>query len=350
MIGSKQPLQFDRQRIDQFLSQPQIKAVLEQYRINSAESLFWYYGLSRAEMVATTSDVPPNSDTNILSEVRLSNLIRLPKGRENPYNFLREHFSMDLLPYINNDIALLKDKARYDIEWNNEFLYTRDIDQLEKVAPQDAWHLRYELAFWRFNYEDAFAIYQQYDDFPYQTHALHAIALVNLNKRDEAFATIDKITDPRERRIARARLLYHLRQFEELAGLEPQSPEESAWQVLAVARKDLLKAGARLAEISGQVDLALPHLQLLSMYFGATGRPYKAQYWSRQYLQKLDKRLELWNNVVEAAIKRNDLLTAEFVTGAMAELDPDYERIDILRHKLARLKSGQEQIAQNDQR
>ena len=73
----------------EYIKDADIKATFANYDIYNADDLLWYFALSRREAVDSAVGSIPNSDTNILSEVRLSALIDAPAGDENPYSFLQ---------------------------------------------------------------------------------------------------------------------------------------------------------------------------------------------------------------------------------------------------------------------
>ena len=102
LFGSDRPLAFDYTRIAARMDRPDIKAALDHYDLRTPDDLLIYFALSRREALATTApDGPMNSDTNILSEVRLAQLIDVPEGAENPYIFLKGAFN----PFPNTSLT-----------------------------------------------------------------------------------------------------------------------------------------------------------------------------------------------------------------------------------------------------
>jgi len=87
LFGSKQPFDFDLSRLKERMEEPSIMAILQNYGIHRPEDLLRYRAFSRSKMQEMTKDSAVNSDTNIISEVRLSKLNwRRPKNKkEDPY-------------------------------------------------------------------------------------------------------------------------------------------------------------------------------------------------------------------------------------------------------------------------
>ena len=114
LFGSAQPLVLDYDRIQARINRPGIRAVLGRYRMGSPYDLMMHFGLSRREMVAAAGAMQPNTDTNILAEVRLSAMDEALAAQEDPEPLLRQHYHLDLLPYLGTNAAeILSKQARY---------------------------------------------------------------------------------------------------------------------------------------------------------------------------------------------------------------------------------------------
>ncbi len=114
LLGSTQPLVLDYDRIQARINRPGIQMTLDRYDIASPYDLMIYFGLSRREMVAAAGTMRPNTDTNILAEVRLSAMDDAFAAQEEPDPFLRRHHHLDLLPYLGTNAAgILSKQARY---------------------------------------------------------------------------------------------------------------------------------------------------------------------------------------------------------------------------------------------
>ncbi|VAW58208.1 hypothetical protein MNBD_GAMMA11-3349 [hydrothermal vent metagenome] len=105
MFGSKQPVHFDMQRINERMMQNGIRQVMRNHGIQTDKDLFYYFSLSREQALKAAGDVPANTDLNILSEVRLSVLDRHPPAHEDPYDFIKSQYTFNLAPYFEKDTA-----------------------------------------------------------------------------------------------------------------------------------------------------------------------------------------------------------------------------------------------------
>ena len=208
LIGSKQPLTFDYERMTHILEQPKIKATLGTHGIYTPADLLWYFALSRDEAVAAAGNARPNTDTNIISEVRLSALTAQPTGDEDPYSFLRRHFHLDLIPYLGNKAAdrLYAQADRY-FSWNDSDLAGKAAQQLAKIDPVRGRGVEYERAWRAHDYARTAALYAQHQEWPDRTHQQHAQMLVQQGHFNEARKSLRRIKDPVVRKAAYAALL-----------------------------------------------------------------------------------------------------------------------------------------------
>ncbi len=207
LIGSTKPLRFDVARMDTILAQPAIAAMLLPRGIETHRDLLWHFALSRAEALAAAGDAVPNTDTNLLSEVRLAALTSTPTGAENPSAFLRAHMQLDLIPYLGPAAAdWLYAQADYYFRLGSYARASMAAEQLATLDPLRGRGVAYE-RLWRLGrFEAAFALYAQEAEWPNRTHLQQAFALVDVGREDEAWRTIKRIRDPAAYRLAAARL------------------------------------------------------------------------------------------------------------------------------------------------
>ena len=203
LIGSKQPLMFDYERMKRILEQPNIRATLSKHNILIPEDLLGYFALSRDEALAAAGNARPNTDTNIISEVRLSALTTQPTGGEDPYAFLRRNFHLDLIPYLGSSAAdRLYAQADYYFYWKDTDLAEKAARQLSKIDPVRGRGVDYERAWRAKDYASASALYAQHDTWPDRTHRQHAQMLAAQGQIDEARKSLRRIKDPDARKAA----------------------------------------------------------------------------------------------------------------------------------------------------
>ena len=208
LIGAKQPLTFDYARMTRILEQPKIKATLAPHEILTPADLLWYFALSRDEALVAAGNARPNTDTNIISEVRLSALTAQPSGAEDPYAFLRRNFHLDLIPYLGSNAAdrLYAQADRYFF-WKDTALAEKAAQQLTKIDPVRGRGVEYEIAWRAQNFTRAAALYAQHREWPDRTHRQHAQMLTQQGQFNEARKSLQRIKDPVACKAADAALL-----------------------------------------------------------------------------------------------------------------------------------------------
>ena len=208
LIGSKQPLTFDYERIARTLKQPRIRATLGAYNILAPADLLWYFALSRDEAIVAAGNARPNTDTNIISEVRLSALTAQPTGSEDPYAFLRRSFHLDLIPYLGSNAAdRLYAQADHYFSWGDKVLIEKVIQQLKRIDPVRGRGVEYE-RIWRTRSDArASALYAQHLEWPDRTHRQQVQLLTRHGRFSEARKSLQRIKDPIVREAADAEIL-----------------------------------------------------------------------------------------------------------------------------------------------
>ncbi len=274
LIGSKQPLTFDHDRITRILAQPRINATLGTHDIYTPADLLWYFALSRDEMVGAAGNARPNTDTNIISEVRLSALTAQPIGDEDPYAFLRRHFHLDLIPYLGDNAAdRLYAQADHYFSWNDTELAEKAAQQLTRIDPVRGRGVNYERAWRAYDFVTASRLYAQHPQWPDRTHKQHALMLAQQGHIDAARKTLQRINDPALRHAAYAQLLYETKAWSELATLQPRDAEERKWQLLGIARSNPQAAGAALDRMVLNGTDNIPQMLVLLQYYANTANP-----------------------------------------------------------------------------
>ncbi len=207
LIGAKQPLVFDYEHMARILEQPKIRATLAPHEILAPADLLWYFALSRDEAIVAAGNAQPNTDTNIISEVRLSALTAQPSGDEDPYAFLRRHFHLDLVPYLGSNAAdrLYAQADRY-FSGNNTILVEMAAQQLTKIDSVRGRGIDYERAWRAHDYVRATALYAQHQEWPDRTHRQHAQMLAQQGRLNEARKSLRRIKHPVVRKPAYAEL------------------------------------------------------------------------------------------------------------------------------------------------
>ena len=151
LFGSGQPVLLDYARIEQRMRTPGIKGALAKQQVRGPEALLWYFAMSREEALAAAEGIPANTDTRIISEVRLAGMTADPQGDEDPYKLIKEHSSLDVLPYLKPDEAarMLYLAGGYFYRHFSTTRTRQAIARLETLDPDMAGNLDRNWAAWR---------------------------------------------------------------------------------------------------------------------------------------------------------------------------------------------------------
>lgn len=328
LFGSRQPVVFDYERIQRVLNQPRIKATLSHHDINTPQDLLWYVGLSRQEAVAAAGDAPANTDTNILSEVRLSLLTQDPQDEENPYLFLRDQFHLDIVPYLGKDAAQhLYTQADFYFFHDDYTLAEKAGKQLEKLDPILGRGVTYEHLWRQYDFDAAFKLYAQHQNWPDRTHAQQALALLELQREVEARQAIARIKSPLAHRIAVARMLFELGDWQQLAALKPQSNEEGKWQLLGLAKINLNAAGKALSQFPTKDLDSIPYLRVMAQYYGAHGKTTEIDDSARRLTKAIDHRIDQLKQLAKQAKEQKQPARAQLLMQKIAALNPQADAL-----------------------
>jgi spermidine synthase len=147
LFGSGEPIHFDFAKIEARMLAPRVAEQLYPWRIERPEALLDYFALSRSAALEAAGDAPENTDTRILTEVRLAGMVADPASDASPYELLDRHYRVDLLPFFDAEFAseYLYRSGRYFLEqgWRRQ---AEDVlDDLRGLDPGLAERLSNEL-------------------------------------------------------------------------------------------------------------------------------------------------------------------------------------------------------------
>ncbi|MBI3776805.1 MAG: fused MFS/spermidine synthase [Gammaproteobacteria bacterium] len=343
LFGSDRPLTFDYPRIAARMDNPQIKAALAHYMIQTPDDLISYFALSRREaLAATTADGPLNSDTNILSEVRLARLIDVPKGAENPYDFINSNFKFDITPYLKPEQAAQQifDTGSVFLRWDDTVSTRHAARQLESLSESLSRTLNYELLRYEGKFDEAFKLYAAHAQWPDSIHRKQIESLSELARFPEARKLLERMADDKQRRSAAAYLLYQQGQWTTLEAVRPVADEERKWQLLAAARHDIKSVGPQL--VSMQTDGAedIPLARTLLNYYAARNDQVNMQAQARRLLAAIDARVQRLATTASSALLDKDTVRASQILTIIENLDPKSKQLEDLRTRLAEVKAA----------
>ncbi|MFV2055462.1 MAG: fused MFS/spermidine synthase, partial [Thiohalomonadales bacterium] len=340
MFGSRQKIIFDYDRMRKRMAEPMIKLSFNYAEIFEPKDLFWYFALSRDQAVAAAGDIVANSDTNILSEVRLSKLYGDAEGDENPYTFLFKHYTLAMSSYIDGDKEQkLMELSEYFFSWRKDDLAKKIAVQLNEINQPLARGIQYK-ALWRASqYQQANKYYQQYEQWPDTTHFLQAMALADQGDYTAAYAQIDKAQSEPWKNAIKARLLYKQQKWLDLSLLPPLNDEALKWIVLGIARTDIKKAGEFLIAKVEDVEIEIPQLELLVTYYGVLHNELQLKVYSKKLAEKINDDVETSTSLLENALYEKQLARSERLFIHLQKLDTSIYELRRLRRQLDVLRS-----------
>jgi hypothetical protein len=209
LVGSERPLAFDAARTARRLRTPSLARGQVPEFLPTANELFRYYLLSRDEALALAGDRPPNTDTNILSEVRLARLLHTPRGDANPTRAVVAHAGYDVVPYLAEPRAgTLYRFGRAFARSGQAGMAARAEVRLEALDPVRARWLRHERLSDAYPYREATALYLEHADWPDPVHARQARLFAETDDLERAAAAVDRMGEGEARRVTRGLLRY----------------------------------------------------------------------------------------------------------------------------------------------
>ena len=340
MYGSDAPLTFDFEQMMMRMSESQNRFVLERHAIYSVNDLLMYFALSREQALAASIDVPANSDTNILSEVRLSAIDEDPKGEEDPYRFLRSVYSLNLRPYLDDDVVQnLYDLGTYCLTQKSEPGLAQFVaDQLRELDPLKARGIEYEILWSQYRLKEAEALFWQYEQWPERTYMQQALLLADASRFDEAMAMVPRIESEGLRRTVSARLLFDQQRYDELLTVTPEYDAEKLWYYSALAKKDLRKAGEGLHAVVQRELPALTQLYVLAGYYGAIHDQDRLGHVVRVIAERQQHEVNYILTLLEKALDGSQSEYAQALLKRLDKLNPKpSSRLQKLREKVSAL-------------
>ncbi|WP_455197376.1 fused MFS/spermidine synthase [Kaarinaea lacus] len=342
MFGSDKPLRFDMDRVRVRSNEERVRKGLDYFDMKEPYDLFWYFALSRDQALAAVGDMVPNTDLNILSEVRLSALDQNAKDEESPYKLLWNHYTLDVNPLLNEAEAadVLYGYAQSLFLWNEFSLVSNVINNLNKYDATLARALEFEYRWRIYDYDSAIEAYQNNSLWPDVTHRQQAEIMMELMRFADAGQVIDRIQEQTLRRSMQAKLLYKQGKFKELARLTPQGDSERMWQLTGLAESNLKRAGASIVELMDKVSLEEAQLRVLVRYYGVLKDDPAMDRYTRRLVELNDERVEGMIKAVNIAINGKATLRAKTLLTRIESMNPNAEDLNKLRRKVNELENS----------
>lgn len=275
MFGSTEPIKFDWEKVQARLDEGPVKEVLAPLKVKRPEHLLAMIALTRSDMLRATGAGPHNTDTNILSEVRLARAQEF--NSKEVLKFLKGFTSFDVGTYLGPNTLTPEAKAAHLLKVADQLMSEGRYSEAKKLA-ESARHLDpdpgnlclYRIAWAQSDAEQALSLYAQRKRWPDDVHIQQAQLQTSLMHYDEAERIVKRISKRSERRLQWARLANARGAWKQLADMQAENATERAYQLTALARKDILEAGRELLELPASATSEIPHQYVKLGYFAAT--------------------------------------------------------------------------------
>jgi spermidine synthase len=344
LIGSDQPLEFDYKRFNDILSIPAIKEKFRGDNVRTVHDVIWFYALSREDALAASADAIPNTDTNVLSEIRLSALVDSPTGGEDPRAFIQRNSNMNVSGYLGSDakskmillaLYFLREKAYQKAE--------KAIAELATLAPDTARILDHRRLVEMLNYTMATRLYNSHATWTNEAGVAQAGALIEIGDYDAARAILAQAeqTPEAEREIDR---LAYLEKRPRLK-TRPEAERLNEWSLMAAADTGDVSAEDALVSLIKD-EGGVPRDARISLYKAVMRRFAVAR--NSDMLQVISLRLAKETalatkrliKIAGNALDEEDKQTAVLAIARIEELDKSADGLDALRKRMARKDGG----------
>lgn len=341
LFGSDKALKVDYEKVNQRIKEDKLKKALAFHGIKHAEDLFWYFALSRNEIIQAVADTEANTDTNILSEVRLSRLYGDAKGKEDPYKFLRSVYSLDVIEYLDGDIEEKLDSlAQYFFYWNKPKLALKIGKQLAKLNQGKATAIQFRAYNRSYQYRRLEQTYNAPDtQLNDGAKYYYVLALLAQSRTDEAFKIINSMQDAEWKQLAQARYLNAIQDWAKLAAIKSASDRVEMWRLLGVAQQHLQQAGKQLLKIKDNVDFELEQLQVLLTYYGVNNDIANVRVYSEKVQNRMSDLRSRIRKLLDSAIKKQQVERVRRLLYALAGYNPSENDMRYFKRKLAELEA-----------
>lgn len=342
MVGSVEPLTIDPRRFNSLLAGPVLKSKFASNSIRGVDDVLWYFALSRDQAVSASEDAVANTDTNILSEVRLSKLVESPTGDDSPTAFLERYSSMDIGSYLGGKaegkLSLLGMYfLREEAYWRADLA----ISQVANIDARLGRTLKHRRAIDMLDFAAATELYYRYPSWPSEVHLAQARAMMELGAYGEARSALDRAADSDDVKVERQRLAY-------LEGISPgfaeASSTDSIWSLMSRADSGDKAAGDLLASQATATaglpdDARLYADKILLRHFASARDDRQLQKTSMalsEEVKRLGKRLA---KIAELALDAGNARIAAMAIKSIEGLDDKPEGFDDMRLRLDQLGS-----------
>lgn len=344
LMGSQQALQFDVKRIEPRIKRDAIARTLAHKEIYSAMDLIWYFSLSRDQVVKLAANAEPNTDMNILSEIRLSALRDVPSDEEDPYRLIRKNYSFDFDGYVAKEsLAItLADAGKRFVDWYYPRVARMVLPRLEALDPRLGRELRHHTLWQEHNYPAAEQLFSSNQEWSDESRLRQGFIQIDSGNIDKAQAQIASIVDPAIRSKLTARLLEAEGDWLALTKLETTDPIAKKWRQLGASMLNPAQGGKDLAASAKTKDENEAIIKAVIGYYAAIGDKTNQKIWAERLATQRLHRKGALVELADQAVTQKDLPWTESVLAAIVAFDANAAELPRLRAAIAKLQAPQD--------
>lgn len=345
LIGATHPIKFDPEQVRKRLSYSRIYKGMIPNLIRKPADLLQYYLLSRKEALKLAGESPPNTDTNILSEVSFP--------VQDSFQQIPKHAHFDITDHVgSNPEKYLYFNIGQKFFQSNQFRLMEQVEKkLFEIGSIKARWLKHQRLIREHYYPAAETLYRKYTDWPDSVHSMQATAFIDLKRYHEAEKVIKKIGEKTLGRVDKAIMLFEQKKWRELADIKPRSLLEKSWQLIGLAHEDLMFAGQELSKMADKKQnfLSIPQLFTLKRYLDENPKiPLSSTDIDKIIYQKVDSKIRLLEQLMSDAIEKGEKKRALLLLHKIRKyLKQDSNLVIKLRKKI--LQMGRQSIQYNKQ-
>ena len=321
------------------MSRPLIRDAFGYYRMIKPTDILWHFSLSRQELVASTRQATPNTDTNLLSEMRLSALSDTPTGIENPYDFLRKHTKYDIIRYLKPPQASINlfNIGTFFLLWQAPEMAQKIVKQLYQLDHQWAYAMEHQIMWWKHDFQQASHWYETHKNLPDRILINQVKIYTEQNKINQAIGVLTQIKNPIIQQEMQAYLFYKQQSWDKLNRLSAKSKQTKKWQLFLLAQSDLIKAGKELELIIEPSSEDIMAMNILIAYYGLIRNTDQQFQWQQELILILNKKLKKYSYFANQALDQQNIQWATSLINTIEQINPSFHRLALLKKRLQAL-------------
>jgi len=341
LFGSDYHYLYDEGQVEQRMQEEKIRSALDFFHIKNSADLLWYFSMSRRQIVKDCENAIANSDTNILSEVRLSRLDGNAKGNQNPYRYVRHQYSFDVLPYIQGDHRQeLRKLADVFFDMDQPIIVQKIARWLDDIDESEARAVRLEAEYFLYHFEQVEQDYRAQQKWSAQARFYFIQSLLKMSRSTDALVELKQMPASPWRDLAWAMYYFHVQDWERLQRIKSDNVKVDMWRMVALARKGQFeRAGKGLLKIKDQDEFDAEQFEVLITYFGLRNDLVRVRIYSEKLQKLLSGKRRKVIHLLDGALKDKESKLANRLFGVLVSLNPENDKVLWYKKRVSQLSA-----------